>query len=309
MAVAGGPTCARCGGPLRWIAEWNAWGCDRCQVTYPAQPQAAAPPQPAYAQPPPPARAPKQPGSKKALLIGGGVAVVAVVAVVLVLTLGGKHGGKGSPDALLQAAVDDAAKGDVDGLLGLEVGNDFTSYVDCKDGKQAQKAADEMIKEARRDLEKDLDGWKGVKVTVGKVEEKGEPHVEKADKGDGGDGYGCRSKYDVTEQKFTAEVTVRGPKDDKDQKTSLTFRALKIDGTWYLEDLPDPPSGDVGQLKELRDKMCACKDAACADAAQKDLEELGKTLGAKYKDTKPSEEMMKLVEEMSECEMKARSSP
>ncbi|MEO7093693.1 MAG: hypothetical protein ABI175_10610 [Polyangiales bacterium] len=26
-----GPTCATCGGPGRWLAESNAWGCDRCR--------------------------------------------------------------------------------------------------------------------------------------------------------------------------------------------------------------------------------------------------------------------------------------
>ena len=26
-----GPTCATCGGPGRWLAEANAWGCDRCR--------------------------------------------------------------------------------------------------------------------------------------------------------------------------------------------------------------------------------------------------------------------------------------
>ncbi len=26
-----GPTCAMCGGPGRWLADANAWGCDRCR--------------------------------------------------------------------------------------------------------------------------------------------------------------------------------------------------------------------------------------------------------------------------------------
>ncbi|CAN5836688.1 hypothetical protein BH11MYX3_BH11MYX3_12980 [soil metagenome] len=26
-----GPTCGMCGGPGRWLAESNAWGCDRCR--------------------------------------------------------------------------------------------------------------------------------------------------------------------------------------------------------------------------------------------------------------------------------------
>ena len=26
-----GPTCATCGGPGRWLADSNAWGCDRCR--------------------------------------------------------------------------------------------------------------------------------------------------------------------------------------------------------------------------------------------------------------------------------------
>lgn len=26
-----GPTCTTCGGPGRWLADSNAWGCDRCR--------------------------------------------------------------------------------------------------------------------------------------------------------------------------------------------------------------------------------------------------------------------------------------
>src|SRR6266700_1270281 len=46
-AMASGAACPQCGYPLRWFAEQNAWGCDRCRQMFPAQ---AVAPQMQHAQ-------------------------------------------------------------------------------------------------------------------------------------------------------------------------------------------------------------------------------------------------------------------
>jgi hypothetical protein len=61
----------------------------------------------------------------------------------------------------------------------------------------------------------------------------------------------------------------------------------------------------IGEMKKLKDEMCACKDKACAD---KVAEKFAK-MGEKHKDTKATETQMKeagkVAEEYGKCMMKA----
>ena len=61
----------------------------------------------------------------------------------------------------------------------------------------------------------------------------------------------------------------------------------------------------IGEMKKLKDEMCACKDKACADRVTEDFA----ALGEKHKNTKATEaqirEAGKIAEEYGKCMMAA----
>ncbi|MCE9580833.1 MAG: hypothetical protein K8W52_47405 [Deltaproteobacteria bacterium] len=59
--------------------------------------------------------------------------------------------------------------------------------------------------------------------------------------------------------------------------------------------------GGAGKVGEMRDKMCACKDADCAGKVMEEMSKLGDSFG---KDYKPSEAEAKAAGEMAECMQK-----
>ena len=59
--------------------------------------------------------------------------------------------------------------------------------------------------------------------------------------------------------------------------------------------------GGAGKIGEMRDKVCACKDAECVTKA---MEEGAKSMGDMGKDYKPSEAEAKAAAEMGECAQK-----
>jgi hypothetical protein len=81
------PSCAQCGSPLRWFAEQNAWGCDRCRKMFPAQP--AQMPQQPRQMAHQPQSAQRRSGMKLAI---GGLVVVGGIVAIVVATSGKGHG-------------------------------------------------------------------------------------------------------------------------------------------------------------------------------------------------------------------------
>ena len=309
MVAPGGPPCQRCGYPLRWVPEWNAWGCDRCRVTFPAtqQPvpfaQAMPPmqPQAAYAQPPMPhapgAHAPK---SKQWIFFAlGGLVLAAGAVVIIVLATGGKKGGMKSANEVFQAALDRAARGDIDGLVALAGGDGgLTDQIECKDAKKKSEMNDEMVKHLRAELTDDAKAWKDLAATAGVASPDGDPDVMKAGKEEDG----CSAKVDLSSQRYKVKVKTKDAEDD------LRFTVVQIGDRYFLESLPDtPPSNEKAQLGKMRDAMCACKDAACASKVNDDFKPFMSSMQDKFKDGKatPSEDEMKVGEEMAECMSKA----
>jgi hypothetical protein len=87
-----GPACTVCGSPLRWFADQNAWGCDRCRQMFPAQ-------QSALQQAPMQQQAPPRPaGSKKPLAIIVGLVVIGGIVIAAVVGGGSKKAGGDSSD-------------------------------------------------------------------------------------------------------------------------------------------------------------------------------------------------------------------
>ncbi len=292
MVASGGPPCQRCGYPLRWVPEWNAWGCDRCRVTYPATQQV-----PAFAQAQP-ARAPK---SRQWIVFAlGGAVLVAGAIVIVVLATGGKKKGMSSAKEVFQAALDRADKGDLDGLVALAGGDGaLLDQLECKDAKKASDMKDEMVKHLRSELADDAKAWKGLAGMVESVEPDGDADVMKAGK----DEDGCHAKVDFSSQPYKVKVKTAAAED------TLSFTAVQIGDRFFLEKLPDtPPSNDKAQLAKMRDAMCACTNAACVKKVNEDFKPFLDAMQEKFKGSAtPSEDMMKVGEEMAACMEKASS--
>jgi hypothetical protein len=295
--------CARCGSPLRWAAETSTWACDACRVSYPVQGAPAPTPLAAV----PRARRGLEP-KQKILIAAGSVAGVTLLGIVMVLVMGGsKGGGKTTPEELIAAAIDRATAGDGDGLFALSgVQALFDRVMDCSDAPQS-KSKDwrtEVMETERKDLTRHLDKWKGLTITITSVEPKDDPDVQHA----GESMAGCTAKVDVTTQRFTVKAKVKGT-DGDESETELSFRAAKVAGLWYLDNMPSPPSvGGLAKLRAIKDRMCACTDGACAQSVQKELEQFGKDMadsGATPPDD--SSEQSAIINELTNCEGKAMS--
>ena|SRR5215813_2836543 len=60
----------------------------------------------------------------------------------------------------------------------------------------------------------------------------------------------------------------------------------------------------VSEMEGFKDKLCACKDKACADGVKKEMDEWEKGMAEKFsKDEKPPEKMMEKVDKI-ESEMR-----
>lgn len=228
-----------------------------------------------------------------------------VACAVVVIGCGGSKSGSATPDELAKAAVERAGQGDVDRIMELTGSPGiFDRAMECPaDRKDAMRT--KMAAGARDEITHDLAPWKGVTGSVTAVQPKGDPHVINAGK----DVSGCKVKLDLTTQQFAVKVTAKGA-DGKEQTGDVKLTAIQVDGRWYLEDLGPPGGGDEAKLAKMKDAMCACKDAACVDAVQKDYADFMKALADKYKDeNQPDEAMMKLGEDMAKCMSKAMTPP
>ncbi len=288
-----GPPCPNCGQPLRWVPEWNAWGCDRCRVTFP--PQAF---QPMGSQPiANAARAPGAGGSKKGLLVVGGVGVVAVIVIAVAVSRHGGGGGLSSAKDVFQAAIDRATKGDVDGLVELAGVDTLVGEVTCDDkdkGPDSMRKA--MLERATEEMAGYAKAWKGVGGSVESLDPKGKPDVMTA--GQAHDG--CTTKHDVTTQDYKVKVKVN------DAVTTLRFSSIEIGGKFYLADMPEEAPASTGQLDAMRDAMCSCQDKACAHKVDKEYAELVDKVQADVKSGKiPGSAVMKTAEAIADCRSKA----
>jgi hypothetical protein len=299
--------CARCGSPLRWAAESSTWACDACRIAYPVQ-GAPVPPAAAPLAAAPRTRRGLEP-KQKILVVAGSVVGVTLLGITLVLLMGGgKRGGKATPEELFGAAIDRATAGDGDGLFALSGVQKYEGVMDCSEkgiGGRSPEALVREIKESQREeLTRHLDRWKGLTITITSVEPKDDADVQRA----GTEMGGCIAKVDVTTQRFRVKAKVKG-KDGEEHETELRFRAAQVEGLWYLDDMPSAPAADgLGKLRAIKDRMCACKDSACAGSVQKELEDFGKDMAdSGITASDDSAEESRIINELTECEVKAMS--
>lgn len=299
MAVASVP-CATCGAPMRWFAERGGWACERCVVVTEHAPSpyapgagAAAPAYSPFRPPPPPeqqAAAVQQqlyaaaPGGKRVwLAMGGGVALLVVVASVFALAGGkGAGGGASSRDELVERTLRALAKHDVDALVALaDPGGLMARVVECedkpKDGDE-DRDPDTALRKARERYDKLVRDLPEVTLELIDVRDDksgdSKPLIDKGDKMM----KGCVARMAIYLREATAVVKVVRPgKPAREQKVELSM--IEADGRFYLSDPPklDLTDSDavLDKMAEFKDKMCMCRDKACADAVSEDFTRWG----------------------------------
>ena len=239
--------------------------------------------------------------SSKGLVIGIGVGAVAVTGIIIavVVATGGGGGGAGSRDGLVKSTLAALSDGDVDKLVELSDPEGlYKKAIDCSEreqAKQGQDAADDkdadsddddpamQVKRIRRQHAKMVEELKGMKLELVSLDEKGDRKQGGDDEGDDKGklkkgskaGKGCVFRTDVRMHDVTATVRVtEGGGEPAEQEAKLV--ALEVDGSWYLAMPPTLRAGAgslAGGLRKHRDRMCACKDTACADEVQKDYKD------------------------------------
>jgi hypothetical protein len=118
---------------------------------------------------------------------------------------------------------------------------------------------------------------------------------------------GCTPKVDVSVRRVAAKVNVSSAEQPTPSERTLSFTLAEADARWYLLELP---LANVSKarvfvvLTKLVERMCACKDLACAQAVKSELEEAVTPLFDEIMafDEAQQEEFAKLGERWTKCE-------
>jgi ketosteroid isomerase-like protein len=257
--------------------------------------------------------------------------VVAVRAawIVLVVACGGSHAAPVAPatppslaasrDETVKAAFAALAKGDAAALAALVDADGFYARAaDCPDAAELEAAQQRKIAEA-------IEAMKGT--TYELVQVRSEASETSAGNRRNSTLVTAGSKFRFladctarTELLFhEVEASVRVTLPDRPTRTAKTKLLLVLaDGTWRLVNLPAPPrvagadlADALAALEQFKDKMCACKDKACAEKMNEEYARWGSEMAknAGERPTAMSEEMtQKFVEagmRYAECMQKA----
>jgi hypothetical protein len=261
--------------------------------------------QQSYGQPipaqPVPGRAPQASGptsSKKGLFIGLAALVLVGGGVGIFFALRGGSGGAGSRDDLVKATVAALEKGDADALFKLGDPAALEKIMECK--TEGGKSEIEERSKEQREMDNALAGkTKGLKLEIVKIDER-PPSLDANGKNRHAYEKGaklsedCTAKVSMVEHRVEVTLKVGGA------DTSMRMEMLEAGGGWYLVDkirldVPssaDAASGSAGasasgggagaaptggyatmlaKLTGFKDRMCACKDQACATAVTNDM--------------------------------------
>jgi hypothetical protein len=169
--------------------------------------------------------------------------LVAVAGLLIAIGLGvslvsGGGSGGSSPEDVIESALASATRGDADGVRAL-IGFDtvFERTVRCRDDKAEEAVKAETAHQIAERIEGHVDGWKGVKTSIVKIEPDGEPSVVEV----GAQvGVGCGAKVEYRAVAFRAVVkTTVGDQSEKEH--DLDFELIEVGGRWYLDQLPAGP--------------------------------------------------------------------
>ena len=160
----------------------------------------------------------------------------------------------------------------------------------------------EQAKAAAKDGEQDKeDAAAAAERAKGRVMKKG----DKASKG-------CVFKVDVELHALVAKIRVTEPDAKAPSEGEAKLLAVDAGGSWFLWEPPAIRAGSgalATKLRKYRDQMCACKDAACAEAADQEMKDWARSARGEAKDL-PQDEV-KLLEEIDDevkvCREKLRA--
>jgi len=327
-----GPPCQQCGYPLRWFAEQNAWGCDRCRQMFPAAPQPMqqqAPMQPQhhpmmgqpqmpYAHAAPTFRGPGAPRRSLMPWIVLGAGAAAGVIIAIVIATGGGGGGGSSPKGIAEDALAALAAGDAEKLAGLaDLDNRYKTLVTC-DPKEADESAADLAAREKRHYAKAAEKTKGLKLKLVDF-----PDVDKAS---GGQVMtipkgtkirkGCTSQIDATSIMVAMKVSVQdGDKPAVEREVEVGL--AKIDGKYFLAEPPRieksaDASARMAQMTAFKDQMCACKDAACATKVNNEMTAWAQTTRMDPDEKLSDDDLKKaasLGDDMGKCMQNATTAP
>ncbi|MBA3500518.1 MAG: hypothetical protein H0T65_09105 [Deltaproteobacteria bacterium] len=280
--------------------------------------------------------------SSKGLMIGLGVAGVAIAGGVIAFVLmrgGGGTAGGGSRSDVVKSTLAALGDGDVDQLMKLsDVEGLHEKVVDCsgktkalkEEGEEDDKELSEKDKEDRdpkkqvekrkKEFEEVAPRTKGTKIELVEIVTK-EPPAPKDDekKSDDEDDplggvmktgqklmKGCVAK--VPMRIHTAKVKLKvTPKGEEATEQDAEIVLLQIGSGFYLAAAPTVSLG-VGALerefKGIKDKVCACKDAECAQKLKDEFKASPRRKQVK-KEIKALSEKDQAKLEMIEDEIKA----
>jgi hypothetical protein len=227
----------------------------------------------------PPAQA--QARGSKAPLVGLGLLVVVGGIVAIVLATRGGGGGGDSPKALVEDALAAISAGDADKLAKLaDTDHLFKTFVTC-DPNRADDTAEQLAEREKKSFARAVEKAKGLKVALVEF-----PDIDKLDKDQmmtmpkGSElAKGCTANADATLVDTKMKVSVQdGDKPAVEEQIAIAL--FKLDGRWYLSGAPkierhSDASDQIAKMSELRDRMCACKDAACATKVAQEASEWG----------------------------------
>lgn len=108
----------------------------------------------------------------------------------------------------------------------------------------------------------------------------------------------CVAKTDLVFHEVDVRVRVRRDGESKEHRAKLDL--VQANGRWFVTKVPKDLSmatgaeGAVAMMEQFSDKMCACKDKACADLVNEEMTkwgtEMAKQAGADY-DERPDPEL------------------
>jgi hypothetical protein len=186
-----------------------------------------------------------------------------------------------SRDGVLKAAFAALSAGDLDGVMRVAYTAEvFERAVDCpyRSDDPSQKVVDpkQLDGHTRDSYRQTIGDAKGTQIEVLGVDS---DSTDKSIKRGGSVGGVCTATLDIEVHELVVRLRVqRAPFEPHEGKAHVTI--AMIEGRWLLSELP--PTIDDGDdarataaMVSLADKMCACKDAACAAKIDGELEDWG----------------------------------
>ncbi|MBA2543030.1 MAG: hypothetical protein H0V17_25540 [Deltaproteobacteria bacterium] len=217
-----------------------------------------------------------------------------------------------SRNDVVKDALAALAAGDVERLMSLADPKGMYEHAfSCKDDRDdGEMAPDAKHLETalRRDFGKAAGNAKGAKIEVVSIrnEMRGSRRSRERDRNatfiakGGAVSSACVARTDLVFHEV--EVRVRISKDGSSKESKTKLDLVHARGRWFVAKVPKDlssesgASGAVAMMEAFSDRMCGCKDKACADQVNEDMSKWGtdmaKNAGA-YDDERPDPELAK----------------